>query len=412
MDFSRVSANFALIAALVLGLFAVQAGADSGQGLGGTLGVSGLQYLPNPAMPGQYIDVYINVQNNKAQANAVQCELRPEYPFSIDSNEQAKKDIGTLSAGQNFVLKYKVRVDPAAILGDNNLKVACRTSDTDWVEAKMSISVQSQTKSVMIESITMNPLEIEPGSKGIMTVKIKNIASVPVRDVSIKLDLSGDNTPLAPIEGSTEKIFPVLDGNRELEVSFKLVSLADADAKAYKIPIRVSFKDYLGNSYTLNDTVGVILNSKPMIDAFVDSSKILRDNTGGTVIIKVVNRGLSEAKFLNVQAEDSDAVKVVEPKVFYVGNLKSDDFDTIEYKLFVTKAGSLASFSVTLTFRDANNNQYEQKIPIQIKLYSEQDITKFGLEQKQEFNWLPIIILLIIAGAVYWFKIRSKPKTA
>lgn len=380
--------------------------------LGATLSVSGLQYLPSPALPGQYIDVYISVQNNKAQADAIECELRPEYPFSLDSNEQAQRDIGTLGAGQNFVLKYKVRVDGGAVLGDNILKVACKTRDTGWIEAEIKISVQTQARSLVIEKISIEPNEIEPGSQGTMTVHVRNIATTPVRDVSVKLDLSSETLPFAPIESATEKNIPFISGNQEYDVTFKLVSFADASPKAYKIPLRLSFKDYLGNAYTLNDTAGVILNSKPVLEAFVDDSKIIRGNSGGMVLVKVINRGLSDAKFLNVIAKDSQNVRVVEPKEFYVGNLNSDDFDTIEYQLFVSGGGSKASFPIELTYRDANNKEYSQEATVTFPLYSESEISQLGLEAKQGINWFVILVIAALGFGGYWFFIRKRMKTA
>src|SRR3989338_9309832 len=79
------------------------------QGIGSSLTVSGLQYLPNPAIPGQYVDVWINVGNAKFDVTGVECKIEPQYPFSLDSNEEASKQIGSLGPGQNFVLKYKIR---------------------------------------------------------------------------------------------------------------------------------------------------------------------------------------------------------------------------------------------------------------------------------------------------------------
>ncbi|MEM4255466.1 MAG: hypothetical protein QXR53_04040 [Candidatus Norongarragalinales archaeon] len=404
MEFGKI-----LLIPILLAVIAASASAET-QGLGSTLALSGLQYLPNPAVPGQYVDVYFSVENNKAQANAIQCELRPEYPFSLDSNENPTREIGTLGAGQNFVLKYKVRVDSGAVLGDNKLKLACKTRETDWIEAEILVSVQAQAKSLVIDKITIDPYEIEPGSQGTMTVHVKNIASTPVRDVTIKLELSSETLPFAPIESATEKNMQVISGNQEYDVSFKLVSFADAVPKAYKIPIKISFKDYLGNAYALNETVGIILNSKPVLEAFVDDSEIIRANTGGTVLVKVVNRGLSDAKFLNVRASDTATVKVVEPKEFYVGNLDSDDFDTVEYRLYVNNAEKAAFLPLQMTYRDANNKEYTQQANVEIKIYSEDEIFKLGLEPKQGINWFFVIVIAAIAFGIYWFYVRKKVK--
>ena len=384
------------------------ASAASSQSLGGTLSVSGLQYLPQPAVPGQYVDVWMNIQNNKVQAGGVQCELRPEYPFSLDANENALRVIGTLGSGQNFVLKYKVRVDNNAILGDNSLKIACKTLDSDWLEAEMTISLQSQSKSLTIHRFSLDPSEIAPGSTAVMTLELENVASTPVREVTVKLDLSSQDIPLVPIGSVSQQSIPIVGGNARFNVSFSLVALADAAPKAYKVPLSVSYKDHLGNSYSINDTAGIIINAKPVIEAFVEESKILRDNSAGTVIVKVVNRGLSEIKFLSVRAQDTSSVKVITPREFYAGNLESDDFDTIEYSLSVKGAGSTAVLPLTLSYRDANNHEYSQDVSLGFKLYSQDEINEFGLEPQPGVNWLLVVGVLAVACFIiyrfYWKK--------
>ena len=398
---------FGLMAVLFLS-FGQLVFAASSQSLGGTLSISGLQYLPSPATPGQYVDVWINVQNTKYQADSIACELRPEYPFSIDANEDALRTIGTLGPGQNFVLKYKVRIDPSAVLGDNSLKVACKTSDSGWIEAKTAVSIQAQSKSLIIEKVFSNPSEIEPGYRALVVVEVANIAPNAVREVTLRLDLASADLPLAPIGSATEQNIALIPGNSNATFTFNVVALADAAPKAYKVPLKLLFKDYLGNTYSLNDTAGIVVNAKPVLEAFIEQSKLLRDGTTGTVIVKVVNRGLGSVKFLNIGASDTPTVKVVEPKEFYAGNLESDDFDTIEYKLAVNGAGSKAVLPLTLSYRDANNHEYSQDALVEFKLYTQEEISKFGLEPEAGTNWLLVIAVMAIAGFLlyrfYWKK--------
>jgi hypothetical protein len=383
--------------------------AEVTQGIGSTLSVTGLQYLPNPAVPGQYIDVWINVQNSKYDASGVQCRLSPQYPFSIDTNEQADRFVGNLGAGQNVVLKYKVRVDTSAVLGDNKLIISCKTGTSDWAKAEVVISVQAQAKSLSVGSITLSN-ELEPGSNAILSIQIENEASIPLRDISAKLDLSGTDVPFVPLEGSTEKRISLLGGKASETLNFKISALASAEPKAYKIPLEIAYKDDLGNAYTLDDTVGVMVSAKPSLEAYVEESKILRDNTGGTILVKVVNSGLSAAKFLSVKALDTPSVRVVEPRAYYVGTLASDDFETIEYKLFVSGAGEKAVMPIVFTYRDANNNQYEQQAAVEIKLYSDAEISQLQLEPQSGTNWLIVIILIAAAFLAYKFFLKKRFK--
>ncbi|HLC38470.1 MAG TPA: hypothetical protein VJI71_03385 [Candidatus Norongarragalinales archaeon] len=396
--------SLVLIALLVIAqsVFA----AEITQGLGSTLSIAGLQYIPSPAVPGQYIDVWFTIQNSKFDATEIQCQLEPQYPFSLDTNEQAGRFIGNLGAGQNVVLKYKVRVDTNAVLGDNKLALSCKTGTSDLVKAELAVSVQTQAKSLAVGSIMLSN-ELEPGSNAILSIQLKNEASIPLRDVSVKLDLTGSDVPFVPLEGSTEKRISLLGGKASETLNYKISALATAEPKAYKIPLQISYKDDLGNAYTLDDTVGVIISAKPSLEAYVEESKILRDNTGGMILVKVVNSGLSEAKFLNIKALDTPTVRVVEPRAYYVGSLASDDFETIEYKLFVSGAGDRGVMPVVFSYRDANNNQYEQEAAIEFKLYSDAEISQLQLEPSRGMDWLLVIVLIAIAFLAYKFALKK-----
>ena len=381
--------------------------ADPIQGVGGTLTVAGLQYQPNPAVPGQYIDVWINVQNSKFAAEDVQCRLEPQYPFSIDSNELALRPIGNLVPGQTVVLKYKVRVDTNAVLGDNSLAISCRTSASPWLKAEISISVSTESKSLSVGRISLDR-EIQPGSNSVLSIELSNAGGSSLRDISVKLDLSDSSVPFIPLEGSTEKRIPIMVGNDKETVQFKIGALASAEPKSYKIPLTITYKDATGASYSLEDTVGVVLSAQPMIDAYVEESSILRDNTGGTILVKIVNRGLSEAKFLNVKILPTGVVSA-EPEIFYVGSLDSDDFDTLEYRVFVKGANAkYAVLPLELSFRDANNREYTENSSVSIRLYSEEEIATLGLEPSVGFPWL--IVVIVLAGAFLIYKFVWLPR--
>jgi len=82
-----------------------------------------LKYEPYPVNPGEYFDLWIKVQyaGNALPQDTI-FELKPEYPFSLDSNENPVRSYGSLS-GNSIVLNYRVRVDENAVEGTNELKL-------------------------------------------------------------------------------------------------------------------------------------------------------------------------------------------------------------------------------------------------------------------------------------------------
>lgn len=122
------------------------------------LTVTQLDYSPFPVSPGEYFDLWLSGQyfgSNNAQTATFQ--LQPSFPFSLDSDQSTNQTI-VLVGGQNFLVHYKVKVDPNAVNGDNELDVLYNTDPTSnvWVLKKLDISVaNSQTSfAAVVQSST------------------------------------------------------------------------------------------------------------------------------------------------------------------------------------------------------------------------------------------------------------------
>ena len=85
------------------------------------LQINQLKYEPYPVNPGEYFDLWIKIENTGgALTKDALFELLPEFPFSLDPNENATRSYGQIS-NYPVVLKYKVRVDEDAVAGVNEL---------------------------------------------------------------------------------------------------------------------------------------------------------------------------------------------------------------------------------------------------------------------------------------------------
>ena len=82
-----------------------------------------LKYEPYPVSPGEYFDVWVEVTSLGGNPSEdIVFTLNPEYPFSLDANEEAVRNIGRGS--KQAVLHYKVRVSDDAVEGTNELKLS------------------------------------------------------------------------------------------------------------------------------------------------------------------------------------------------------------------------------------------------------------------------------------------------
>lgn len=138
-----------------------------------------LKYEPYPVNPGEYFDLWIKVQNTgTSPTENATFELMPEYPFSLDSNENALRNYGELHA-EPAVFHYKVRVDKDAVEGTNKLKLRYRTDNIyEWLTISFDIEVSEARTDfdVVVQEINGNEVSV-----AIANIGKNNANSVVVR---------------------------------------------------------------------------------------------------------------------------------------------------------------------------------------------------------------------------------------
>jgi len=361
------------------------------------------KYEPLPAEPGNFMTVYIKLENigNKDAKDAV-IEIMPEFPFNIDP-AAAKKEIGILGSQTDFVQDFRVRVDDNAISGINRLKIRYTTNSNSglWIEQDLNIRVQSIGSDIQITSVTTEPEELVPGETGKLRIRIKNDAASTMRDIKLNLDL-GDTTtttyPFIPVGTTSQQRIGSLPPGQSSEFVYEIRPYPDALSKLYKIPLTLTYTDNQETEYTKTDLVGIIVNSKPDLDVVIDDFR-----NDGTVIFKIINKGLTNAKLLSLELLKNDDYSLVsQSSEEYIGDLDSDDFDTADFQINLLKPKS--SLPVKISYRDANNKLYEENFNLEVK----------GSAQNTNGNTSTgtVIIILIIVAVVAFiiFKIVKKKK--
>jgi hypothetical protein len=379
------------------------------------------KYEPYPAAPGDTVKVWILVQNtapndNTDTARNVVVELIPSYPFSV-YNDDSVKTISLLGAKKDYQVDFNLKVDENALQGTNTFKVRVKDSNSAvQVEETLSIIVQSRDTTISIESVKINPEQISPGSDGTVTITVKNIAPNSFTDLSLKLYLQSVvgstivDLPFAPVDSSSEKRIYRLDPGQEAEFKYDLVAYPDAESKIYKIPFILEYYDNLGAKKNKTDFIGITVNSNPEISTILDRTDITNDKLAGTVTFKVINKGLGDIKFLNIILQNSEDYEILsESAVNYIGNLESDDYQTIDYKISLHKDASDVSVPIKLEYRDATNKYYEttQKISLHVVDSGKLDKVNGG---GTSIMIIVIIIIIAIAAWVVYKKTRKNKK--
>jgi hypothetical protein len=368
------------------------------------LRVSLTKYEPLPAQPGNFVDVWVRVENigDKDAKDAV-LQIVPEFPFLID-NATRTETIGILGSQKDYVVDFKIRVADDATQGTNFLKVRF-TDDpalNSWSESTLKINVESASSDINIAQYATTPKELQPGQPGKLSLKIENVAGKTLRDIKMTLNLvsiQGSTVsalPFVPIGTTAQQWVSKLDPGETTDIVYDIAPTPDAISQSYNIPITLTYKDNLGNQFTKNDLVGVIVNSNPELMVTVESVQL-----DGKISIKIVNKGLSTLKFLTVSLKPSKDFDILsQTQSSYIGKLDSDDFETVDFQ--VAFKNSTVRLPLTLTFRDANNNAYEQNYTLEAK-------TVAGKSNTGSLGTIIIIVLVVaVVGFIIYRATRRK----
>ncbi|MEM0475263.1 MAG: hypothetical protein QW343_00500 [Candidatus Norongarragalinales archaeon] len=377
--------------------FAVPVSASS-KLVGGTLSISGLKYSPYPAEPGKYIDFFIGLDNGAYPIYDVECKLDSSFPFSVDDPNQAMQKIAYLPVGQGAVLKYKVRVADNAVTGYNDLVFSCRSRGADWVSAKMQVYVQVQEAILSITQVKITPSELKPGDKAVFSIKLENTGNSPIKDVSLKLAFT-DDQPFTAIGSSNTKRIALVEPKGTVELSFDVLTYPDAAIKAYRIPLELAYYSANGTKTMRTDYTGVLVESKPEISIALESATLNKNASFGSIIFNVINKGVADAKFLEVEVLPVAGFRVLAGEKIYVGALDSDDYQAVEVKGYAETAASELRLPVALRFKDANNRAYEEKTEIVVPIYSQSELEKYGLAAPQGIIWTATAAVVVLAVA-------------
>jgi hypothetical protein len=370
-----------------------------------------LRQEPLPAEPGQYVTVYVELENEGSDdATNAAIEFVDEFPFTVVSSDK-RENLGVLKSQQSYVADFRIRVDSSAPIGDNSLTIRY-TSDVNsanWVERNLDVEVNSNDASLAITKVDVNPEEIAAGEAGAITLSVQNNADIVLRDISLQLKLkttSGTTTtdlPFIPTSSVTEKRINRLNVGETKDITFDVKAYPSAEPGYYKLPLEMTYFDDQGSEATSSDYVGVIVEAKPELKILVENSQLRTIGEAGTITLQFINKGIHDLKFLDVNVQESDSYEVLSSSTAYIGDLDSDDFRTEEYTIIATDEN--AQMQVAVEYRDQNNKMYSEivNVPILFNKVPQQNGGSSG-------TVIFVVIVLAIVGYVVFRRYKKNKK--
>ncbi len=374
------------------------------------LQIQELKYKPYPAEAGKYIDLWIKIENiGTEDAKDVTCILLPEYPFSLDPNENATRHIGRLPGAEEVLLQYKLRVDYNAVEGWNKLKVKCQTKNSNvWVIHEFDVYVESKIPKFAVGSIISEPTKLFPDSEeNKLSIEIQNIGTGDAELVTSELILPKGISPSESYSNIAN--LGVIKSGESKTAEYYIDIDKNMIPGDYKAKLIIKYKDANNNRIEYkNQTLDVNIVIKPLPLFKIEDININPDriSQGDKVVLrlKIKNIGFKEAETVSVKIyKQSDQPFDFDEKYDYIGNLKPNQTGEAVFRFDVDNNANLKTYLLKVEIRYIINNEVkivEKQIPIKVEIEKR--------DSKLLFLGILFIVLIILFGAYYgWKKIKK-----
>jgi hypothetical protein len=255
---------------------------------------------------------------------------------------------------------------------------------------------------MVIKNISTSPETLVPGESSVLKMVIENTAKGFVNDIVVTFNSTDE---IALINDFSRRKIARLESGESKEITFNIVVLPNIDEGVYKPGIIMDYVNRVGEERTDVGEIGLAVKAAPKIFAVIDSSEIHSKNKIGEITITFVNNNVADIKFLTVELLESEDYKVINSNKEYVGDLDSDDFESVDFRLSIKSKEDKIILPLKIAYTDALNNKKLENIETVLIIYSAKEL---GL--KTNGTRTAIILTLILLGVLIYVFRRYKKK--
>ena len=96
-------------------------------------------------------------------------------------------------------------------------------------------------------------------------------------------------------------------------------------------------------------------------------------------------------------------------KEVYIGNIDSDDYETIEFTLNVKSKDEVVKLPLELIYMDSTNKEFTQTKSISLRMFSKSDAQKVGMVEKKSIGFTIVILIVAVGlGGYFWWRRKKK----
>jgi hypothetical protein len=324
------------IFALVLMIVNVSAATYSRDDEDARVTVQFLNQDPDPADPGDYVELRWTVTKFGNEKMDLEFELMPEYPFSFDASDDAVKTIenwaGFSDEDEYYILYYKLKIDDNAIEGSYDVDLRYRNKNNKnepWIVNDYTIRVDEKDRpSIALGEIKSTPIKLlADTNENQLDVEILNIGDAKAEHVFVDLEL--------PEGFESSYSYSTEDNLGNIEAHMSSVSNMFIDIEKDVLPgnyegtLNIKFKEEEEDEYIkIEEKIILEVKDKPNFEiesvSFNDESIAANDKVEMKIQIK--NTASKKADSVSIRAfKEASQPFDFDEKSDYVGTLDTDE---------------------------------------------------------------------------------------
>ncbi|BAW28306.1 MAG TPA: COG1361 S-layer family protein [Methanosarcina thermophila] len=321
---------------LISSLSAVPACAAVG---GPNLKVTIVETNPYPAKIGEYLTLTVQVENiGGDKADNVDIEIVPQYPFSLDSQANAVKNIGVLYPGRTATKEFHLFVDKNAQKGVRSIDVRTKTDkDSPWSEKSFDIRIGTETfnskGTVELKEVISEPQVFMPGDRGTITVTLTNTATTPtvtIDGVDYDTNARIQAAVLRPLSDGIVVLdapyedMGILGPGDSIKLTFNVKVTEEATEGTHNLELAIE-----GNSFDYNSKKNIPLKVDSSNIMVIPSKELTMINGKATIEFDVANTHPNEFNSVSIKPE-AEGIRFY-PAEYFIGPMNPDELFTIEF---------------------------------------------------------------------------------
>ncbi|MDK2833059.1 MAG: hypothetical protein PWP63_146 [Methanolobus sp.] len=394
-----------LVSALICTPAAAANGAD--------LKVSILQYQPVPAEIGEYVTVWVKIENiGFSRAENVAVRLVPEYPFSLDAPANANKTTGVLNPERAAVHEYRLFVDENARDGVETIEVWYRVGNEgiwykDEFDIRVGLSTFNSRGSVQLQgSPVMEPDVFMPGDRGIIRLTLVNAATSPTVvmggeefDTNARIQSASlESTDGIEVTTGTYYGSGIIGPGESVNLTYNIRVGDEVEDGTYYLYLAVE-----GNSHALSNNWRIPVRIDSSSVRVIPSSPLVLENGAGTLEFDVANIHPNRLSSVSVRLQ-AEGIEF-SPSEYFIGSMDPDELFTIQFEAASADNESFSPRDMTIIANYRNGvNQHSSVVDTrQLRSVEVRDDNGPGIA-------LAVILLAALAVVGYMMYRRRKNK--